>query len=541
MSAELHSQTIAQLAQQLQSKAISPVELVEACIAHINSLDNQLNAFITPMFESALEAARKAETDIAKGHSLGPLHGVPFGLKDIYETAGVLTTAHSRTLIDNIPTHDATTVSKMKEAGAILLGKLATHEFAHGGPSFDLPWPPARNPWNPAHFTGGSSSGSGAAVAAGYMPVALGSDTGGSIRSPAALCGLVGMKPTYGVVSRAGVMANSYCYDHAGPLTWTVEDAAISLQALAGYDPLDPASSSADIPDYRQALEGNLKGLRVGVIRHFHETDMPASGEAIAAFEAGLSVLEGLGAHLSDVRMRTPADYQHIKVVVAESELLSIHGPVLQSRLGDFGEDFLGRVLPACLFNGADYVNAQRARREAIAEMAPIYADCDVLVCMGPGPAPLIDSWRTVEFWKKGSLTVPFNVTSGPALVQCTGYTSSGLPLSWQIAGKPFSDAKVMQVAHAYETNTDWRSQRPNLTAGTPALALPAVPNVDAGDCPAALADECAVALRRAGLTVTEKQFAMVCAAAPYVQDIRARLSTSRQWPQEPANIFVSR
>src|SRR3954452_13613088 len=231
-STDLHFLPIAEAARLIETRRLSPVDLVQAYLDRIEAVDGQLNAYLTITAEQALAAARAAEAEVAAGRYRGPMHGIPFALKDIYCTAGVRTTCHSRTRADYVPGFDATTVSKLYESGAVLLGKLSTHEFAHGGPSFDLPWPPARNPWNRDHFTGGSSSGAGAAIAAGFVPGALGSDTGGSIRGPAALCGIVGLKPTYGLVSRAGVYANSFTFDHAGPMTWTVEDCAIMLQAI---------------------------------------------------------------------------------------------------------------------------------------------------------------------------------------------------------------------------------------------------------------------------------------------------------------------
>lgn len=543
MSNALCTKSLADLAELIRTRAVSPVELTQTYLDRIEQLNPQLDAFITKTGEQAIEQAKAMETEIAGGHYRGPMHGMPFGLKDIYDTKGILTTAHSKTRIDNVPTEDATTTAKLYEAGGILLGKLATHEYAHGGPSFDLPWPPARNPWHREHFTGGSSSGSGAAVAAGFMPMAMGSDTGGSIRDPAALCGLVGLKPTYGLVSRAGVIANSFSYDHAGPLTRTVEDAAIALQVLAGYDPRDPASANVEILDYRAALTGNIRGLRVGVARHFHEGQPNVNPELVAAFEAALDVLRGLGAVIEELAspMRTPHEYQHIKVVTAESELLSVHEGNLRSRPGDFGDDFLGRVLPACLLTARDYLNSQRERRAAIAEMEPIYAAHDVIASIGPGPAPALGTWRTIQFWQNGSITAPFNVTGGPALVQCIGYTASGLPLSMQLAGRPFDDATVLRAGHAYERATPWRERRPPLDPDAAfSTALPPVPEPPALECSQAEQDLVALAARRAGLTLDERQFAMVCAAAPYVDEIRKGLTRKRDWYEEPANVFVS-
>src|SRR6516225_8576338 len=283
---DLHFLTIADAAGLIERRQLSPVALTQAFLDRIAAIDPQLNAYLLVTADQALDQARIAEAEIMAGNYRGTMHGIPFALKDIYCTAGIRTTCHSRTRANYIPDFDATTVTKLREAGAVLLGKLATHEFAHGGPSFDLPWPPARNPWNRDHFTGGSSSGSGAGVAAGLMMGALGSDTGGSIRNPAALCGLVGLKPTYGLVSRFGVYTNSFSYDHAGPMTWTVEDCAMMLQAIAGHDAKDPASADRPVPDYRAALSGSIKGVRIGVLRHLYEQDGPIPTASKLALEA---------------------------------------------------------------------------------------------------------------------------------------------------------------------------------------------------------------------------------------------------------------
>ncbi|HEX3177066.1 MAG TPA: amidase, partial [Methylomirabilota bacterium] len=261
MADELHELSIAALSRLIAARRLSPVELVAALIQRVEQYDGQTRAFITPTFELARAQARAAEEDVAAGRYRGPLHGVPFGLKDIYDTRGILTSGHSRVFMDRIPREDATATRKLYEAGAVLLGKLATHEMAHAGPSFDLPWPPARNPWDLERFTGGSSTGSGAAVAAGMVPVALGSDTGGSIRGPASHCGVVGLMPTFGLVSRSGVITNSYTFDHCGPLARTVEDCAIVLDALAGHDAGDAGSARRSTVSYRDAIGGDLRGL----------------------------------------------------------------------------------------------------------------------------------------------------------------------------------------------------------------------------------------------------------------------------------------
>jgi aspartyl-tRNA(Asn)/glutamyl-tRNA(Gln) amidotransferase subunit A len=540
MREELAFLTIAEAARLIERKELSPVELTRALIARAERLDPQLNAYLLLTAERALDQAKNAEREIMAGAYRGPMHGIPFGLKDIYATAGIRTTGHSRICIDTVPSNDATTVGKLYEAGAILTGKLATHEFAHGGPSFDLPWAPARNPWNRDHFTGGSSSGSGAAVAAGFVPAALGSDTGGSIRGPAALCGIVGLKPTYGLVSRYGVYANSYSFDHAGPMTWTVEDCAIVLQAIAGHDRNDPASATRPVPDYRAALTGDIKGLRIGIVRHLHEDDCAVTTEIRAALEEVFAVLRSLGATLGEARLRPAQDYYDVKVTIAESELLAVHEHALRTRPGDFGEDFLGRVLPAVLIGARDYVQAQRERRRMLAEMTQVYADFDVLVTATAGaPAPRLGTWRTIEFWRRPSLTTPFNVTGGPALAQCIGFSSTGLPLSMQIVGRPFDDAKVLRVAHAYEKATPWRTRRPQLDPDAQfSTTPPLLPDPEPAQIDAATRDRVAVASRAAGLTLTERQFEMACAAAPYVIAMIGRLYRDRPYTEEPANLF---
>jgi aspartyl-tRNA(Asn)/glutamyl-tRNA(Gln) amidotransferase subunit A len=536
-STDLHFLTLAEAASLMKRRQLSPVALTRALLDRIATIDPQLNAYLLVTAEHALDQARTAEAEIMAGNYHGPMHGIPFALKDIYCTAGIRTTSHSRTRADYVPDFDATTVAKLRQAGAVLLGKLATHEFAHGGPSFDLPWPPARNPWNREHFTGGSSSGSGASVAAGLAMGALGSDTGGSIRNPAALCGLAGLKPTYGLVSRFGVYTNSFSYDHAGPMTWSIEDCAIMLQAIAGHDHKDPASADRPVPDYRAALTGSIKGLRIGVLRHLFERDAPVPDATKSALEAALDVLRGLGATLEDTGIRPAQVYHDVKITGAESELYAVHEPALRTRLSEFGEDFLGRTLGALLISGADYVQASRWRRVLIAEMAPLYAKYDVLVTAGPGPAPRLENWRTINFWQRPSLTTPFNVLGGPALAQCIGFTGDGLPLSMQIAGRPFDDTTVLRVAHAYERATPWRARRPALEPNAavsntlPAVPDPAKPEVDAARC-----DEIAVVCRRAGLTLNERHFQQLCATAPYVEAMVGRLRRDPEFYEEPAS-----
>src|SRR5438309_586942 len=282
---DLHWMTQVEAAGNIAARKLSPLELMSALLERIGQLDPKLNVFIRLDGEAAMQEARAAEAEMMAGRTRGPLHGVPVGIKDIIDVAGLPTTCHSKILIENVAASDAVCVAKLRGAGAIVLGKLSTHEFAIGGPSFDLPWPPARNPWNPDHHPGGSSSGSGSGVAAGLFPMALGSDTGGSIRNPASACGIVGLKPTYGLVSRRGVFPLSFTLDHVGPLTRTVADNALMLDVIAGHDPLDPGSAAVPSGHYAAGLERSVRGLRIGFVRHFHETDLPADPEVVTGLE----------------------------------------------------------------------------------------------------------------------------------------------------------------------------------------------------------------------------------------------------------------
>jgi aspartyl-tRNA(Asn)/glutamyl-tRNA(Gln) amidotransferase subunit A len=518
MATDLHDFSIAELSGLIAARTLSPVELVDALIRRVEQYDAQTHAFITPTFDLARQQARQAETEIAAGRSRGVLHGIPFGLKDIYDTRGILTSGHSRVFIDRIPRESATTTTKLYDAGAVLLGKLATHEMAHAGPSFDLPWPPARNPWNLAHFTGGSSSGSGAAVAAGMVPVALGSDTGGSIRGPASLCGVVGLMPTFGLVSRAGVITNSYTFDHCGPLARTVEDCALVLQALAGHDPKDEGSVQRPIPPYRDALAGDLKGLRIGVLRHHWEDDIPASEDVRTAMDAALDVLRRLGAELEDCRVRPLASYFDVKIIIAESEIFSVHQKNLVARPKDFGADFRSRVLPSVLFTAHDYVQATRAHHRMRLEMEPLYARFDAFVTAGMGEAPRLADYRSLSFWQKPSLLTAWNVTGQPVLALPNGFGRNGLPLGMQIVGRPFGETTILRIGHAYERATDWHARRPRLVLGAaaPDVVAPPVLSGGAEQIDAETRDLCVMSARRAGLPLDDLMLAQLLEGAPY-------------------------
>ena len=456
--------TIAEAGALIAKRELSPVELVQSRLTRIERLDGKLNSFIRVLADEALAAARAAEAEIIAGRLRGPLHGIPVGLKDIYETKGVPTTGHSKVMIDHVPAQDATSVRRLTEAGAIVLGKLATHEFAFGGPSFDLPWPPARNPWDTSRFTGGSSSGTGAAVAAGLILGGTGSDTGGSIRGPAAFCGLAGLKPSYGRISRAGILPLAFSLDHAGPMAWTAEDCAIMLQAMAGHDPADPASAARPVPDYRAVLSGEVKGLRIGLIRHFYETDNPANEATRQGLAAAVKVFEDLGCSVRELRLSPLADWTACGMIILLAEGYAVHEAALRERFTDYGEAFRDRIALATLVTGGDYVQAVRRRRELVAEFAAAMTDFDLVITAAAwSEAPAIDSLGKFASFERPSLTMPFNVTGSPAISVCCGYTSTGLPLAFQLAGKPFDEATVLRAAHAYERATPWRSIRPTL------------------------------------------------------------------------------
>src|ERR1700751_3220665 len=301
--------TIAEAARAIAAKQLSPVDVPRACLERVHKLDGELHAFVHLTEERALAEARAAEAAIMAGGPKGPLHGIPIGLKDIVDTKCIPTNCQSKILQDNIPAADATCAEKLAAAGAVLIGKTTTHEFADGGPSFDLPAPPARHPWNTDHFTAGSSSGTGAGVAAGLILGGIGTDTGGSIRVPAALCGIAGVKPTYGLVSRAGVAPAAFSLDHIGPMAWTAEDCALMLQALAGDDPRDPASASRPVPNFTAQLGSGIKGVRIGVIHHFHETDHKVSEGTQRGITAAIATFRDLGAEIREVQLSPLQDW----------------------------------------------------------------------------------------------------------------------------------------------------------------------------------------------------------------------------------------
>lgn len=458
MSDAIAYASIRELGTRYRKRELSPVEVTRALLARIEKLDPTLRAFVTVTADRALADARAAEEALGRGDGR-PLLGIPVAHKDIYLTRGIRTTGGSALLADWIPDEDSTCARRWREAGTVLLGKLITHEFAMGLQFPGHRFPPARNPWNLNHIPGGSSSGSGAALAAGLVHGATGSDTGGSIRGPAAFCGVVGLKPTYGRSSRAGVLTLSWTLDHTGPLARTVEDCALLMQSLAGHDPLDPASSRMPVDDYAAALTGDVRGARVGVVRnYFFESIDP---EVERAFEEAMATLRRLGADVRDVQIPSlRATHSFLLILLAEA--WAYHERDLREHPELYGDVLRERFQAGALITGGEYVQAQRIRSEICREAAEVLRDVDVLATpTTPRPATPFAEAHNPEFGFPRSNMPPFNITGSPTLALPCGFSSSGLPLSLQLAGRPFDETTVLRVGHAYEQATAWHTRRP--------------------------------------------------------------------------------
>lgn len=458
--------TLTEAARELKARELSPVELTQAYLNQISALDGRLHAYVLVTRDRALAQAHAAEAEIAADAWRGPLHGIPIGIKDIYATEGIRTTCHSRVLLDHVPNEDAESIRRLKAAGVVVLGKLATHEFAFGGPSHDLPFPAARNPWDHDRIPGGSSSGSGAAIAAGLCAGATGSDTGGSIRNPAGCCGTAGIKPTYGLVSRRGVFPLSHTLDTCGPMAWTTEDCALLLQAMAGHDPEDPASVSAPTVDYHAELQKPLRGMRVGVVRHFYAGRDGATPETIERIDAALKVLSDLGARLSDVVLPELLDFHAAGRAILLSEAYAVHRSHLKRAPQDYGQYARERARLGALVTAEEYYQAQRFRRVLIEQTLHAMERVDLLVTANNyDTAESFADAKIFPYFGKPSLSMPFNMTGQPALAICCGFGNDGLPHSLQIVGRAFDDASVLRLGHAYERATPWRERRPAIAA----------------------------------------------------------------------------
>src|SRR6266853_2887075 len=453
----------------VQKKELSPVDLTQACLARIERLNPELNAFITVTAESALEEARKAEAEIARGEWKGPLHGIPLAVKDLAETAGVKTTAASAVLKDYVPAADAEVVRRLKAAGAVLLGKLNLHEFAYGGSGIIGHFGAARNPWNTAHVTGGSSSGSAAAVAACLCYGAIGTDTAGSIRLPAACCGITGLKPTYGLVSARGVIPLSWSLDHVGPMARTAADAALIFQAIAGYDPQDITSEEMKVPDYAQALRANVSSIRIGVPREFFYADLDPDIET--AMKNALSVLEKLTAGIRDVALSANT-METLRDVIRAAEAFAYHREFVARTPELYQPLTLKRIRSGAEVTTPAYIQARRDLAQLRRTAGKSFESVDALVTPTlPIPPAAISDPRADDILPVVRNTSPFNVNGLPSISVPCGFTSTGLPIGMQIIGPLGGDAVVLQLAQAYEQATDWHKRRPQVPLHTSTAA----------------------------------------------------------------------
>jgi aspartyl-tRNA(Asn)/glutamyl-tRNA(Gln) amidotransferase subunit A len=468
MPEQLTQLTIAEAAERIQGRSLSPIELTEAYLARIARLNPSINAYVTVTADRARADAERAAGEIAAGNYRGPLHGIPIALKDLFDTQGIRTTAGSIIYKDNIPAADSTAARKLGEAGAVLLGKTNTHEFAWGTTTNNPHFGATHNPWDLDRIPGGSSGGSGAAIAAGMACGALGTDTGGSIRIPAALCGCVGFKPTFGRVSKAGVAVMSYQLDHPGPIAQTVEDAAILLQAIAGYDPDDFATVPVPVPDYRANLRDGVPGLRIGIDSGLFFGLL--EDEVRAAVEAAIEMLGNLGASVSDINLGVSRDECAEAFVLVRAEGQEYHRENFAARPQDFGADLravLSSPLPDAIGLARDYrlsYEIKQRFRRALENVDLLLAPTTMRTAsiIGEESVMVKDTEISVGGAMAG-LTLPFNIAGLPTIALPCGFDTNGLPISFQLAGRPFDEATVLRAAYAYEQGTEWHIRRPNL------------------------------------------------------------------------------
>ena len=464
---ELPFLTASQLSNLIEIKEVSPVEATEAYLDRIEEVDPKLNSYITITGEQAFESARQAEQEIAAGKHRGPLHGVPMAVKDQFNTAGVLTTGGSSILKDNIPSEDATVIAKLKEAGAVMLGKLNMSEFAMAE-IYNHPYGTPRNPWDLERNPGTSSSGSGAATAAFLCSTSLGEDTGGSIRGPANFSGLVGLRPTHGRVSRYGVLGGSWSMDTVGPISRSVEDAAITIQAIAGYDTKDTYSWDVPVPDYRSALTGDIQGIKMGVIQERMDSPNldPEFRETVAK---AISVIGELGASSEDVSIPLAPNAGALTMSILSVEWANLHRPLFEPNFDELDHNNKIRFLTGSIIPAQAYYKAQKIRAVLRQQILDALEKVDVLVLpTGPVTAPPVESVPGIESKEHSltglagriSFTGPFNLAGTPAISVPCGFSAAGMPMGLQIVGKPFDEETVLRVAHAYEQNTDWHNCR---------------------------------------------------------------------------------
>lgn len=467
---DVHYLSVTETAELIRTRQVSPMEVVRTYLDRTGSSD--LNAFMTVMKEPALAEARKAEQEITRGNYRGPLHGIPIAVKDLINVAGVPTTGGSRILADFVPSEDAPAVARLRTAGAVIFGKTCLHEFAYGPTGVNPHYGTPRNPWGADRVPGGSSSGSGVAVAAGLCAAALGSDTGGSIRIPASLCGIAGLKPTYGRVSRRGALPLAWSLDHVGPMARSVEDCGLLLNALAGHDPPDLGSADLPVPDFNATLSRGAAGLRVGILRdYFFENVDP---EVANAVEAAAALLGTSGAKLEEIAFPLARQAAIINAPIIQSEALAYHLPFLRTRPGDYSPQVRQRLLGGLGATGVMYTNAQRARAVMVRRALELFQRVDILLLpTEPVIAPTMEEASrpngTVMAGDRTDgvvnaltrFTRPFNLTGFPAISVPCGFSSGGMPIGLQLAGRPWDEATVLRAAHAYQQATDWHTRHP--------------------------------------------------------------------------------
>jgi aspartyl-tRNA(Asn)/glutamyl-tRNA(Gln) amidotransferase subunit A len=455
---ELHWLTATEISAAYASHTLSPVELVTGLLERIAREETALNAFIRVDADIAIDAAKLAEKEINAGRVVGPLHGVPVGIKDIIDIAGLPTTCHSKIRLDHVATADAAVVSRLRSAGAIFLGKMALHEFAIGGPAHDLPFPPARNPWNREHHPGGSSSGCGSALASGMLPVALGTDTGGSIRNPAGHCGIVGLKPTYDLVPRHGVFPLSVTLDHVGPMARSIEDLAQLMDAIAS------PRLRLHQPRFGIDLNRGVRGLKIGMVRQFHEADLVASPEVAAAFDHVVQVLRNEGAIVSDISLPRLQEFSAVQRVIFHSESWSVHDKWLAERPADYAGISRRKLMPGAFLPAGLYVQAHAQRRRLISRVDDAFRDVDIMLAANSlDPACEMDDDEACTLTYSRHARSPFNLTGHPALAVMAGLSGTGLPLSVQFIGRQYDEITLLRAGAAYERATHKAQQHPPL------------------------------------------------------------------------------
>lgn len=454
--ADRDTPSLAQAARALRDGTLSSLELTRHCLARIAELDPGLNAFVTLTEERALAAARQADEELRDGRRRGPLHGIPLGLKDVIDMAGVPTSGQSSQLHGHVPTRNAAAVDRLEQAGAVLMGKLTTHEFAFGPPRWGPPGPPARNPWHAAHFAGGSSSGAAVAVASGMLLGALGSDSAGSVRSPAALCGVAGFKPTRARIDLRGSLPLAPSLDCLGPLARNVEDCALLYRALAQPD-----------EDFWRADElpwGDVRGLKIGVVRSFLDERSGTSAATRDAIEDAIGTFQALGCEVRDVPLPAPWEWNAAGMVILLGEAFAYHEHWLRSRPHQYGAGLRDALLLGATLSAADYCRAQEHRQALSAHLDALLEDVDLLLCpIQAGEAPPLDRLTTWGFLEKPSYGIAFNLSDNPALSVCCGFGPQGLPLALQLVGRRNDEITPLRAGHAYEQACEWHRRRPPL------------------------------------------------------------------------------